>query len=150
MFPFERVSPGLRHEIAGGALALVKFDVDLRPAGARRDITIASVSARSGDGRARLRMSSFDLILMRPRESTVRLIEPSCAASTSSSSSTSISPVSKISRKFPVSPRLERWRTLVFRSVLAPLWSVGRGDTPVTSGGGDHRVGPDEDAQPVV
>jgi hypothetical protein len=26
------------------------------------------------------------------------------------------------------------WCTLVFRSFLAPRWSVRRGDTPVTSG----------------
>jgi hypothetical protein len=46
---------------------------------------IAAVSALSGEGSPRLRMSSFDSILIRPRESMPHLIEPSWAASLSSS-----------------------------------------------------------------
>jgi hypothetical protein len=38
---------------------------------------IAMASALSGDGKQRLRMSSFDSILIRPRESMPHLIEPS-------------------------------------------------------------------------
>ena len=37
---------------------------------ARPENNIAGVSARSGDGSLRLRMSSFDSIMMRAREST--------------------------------------------------------------------------------
>jgi hypothetical protein len=37
---------------------------------ARSENNIAAVSARSGDGSLRLRMSSFDSIVMRAREST--------------------------------------------------------------------------------
>ena len=46
---------------------------------------IAAVSARSGEGKPRSRMSSFVSILIRPRESMPHLIEPSWAASLSSS-----------------------------------------------------------------
>jgi len=38
---------------------------------------IAMASALSGDSKQRLRMSSFDSILIRPRESMPHLIEPS-------------------------------------------------------------------------
>jgi hypothetical protein len=58
---------------------------------------MAAVSARSGEGSPRLRMSSFDSILMRPRESMPHLIEPSWAASLSSSGLMSTSPYSKSS-----------------------------------------------------
>jgi hypothetical protein len=56
---------------------------------------MAIASALSGDGSPRLPMSSFDSILMRPRESMPHLIEPSWAASLSSSGSMSISPCSR-------------------------------------------------------
>jgi hypothetical protein len=44
---------------------------------ARLENAIATASALSGDGMPRFRMSSFDSILIRPRESTPHLIEPS-------------------------------------------------------------------------
>ena len=49
----------------------------------------------SGEGSPRLRMSTLDSTLIRPRESTVHLIEPSCAPRTSCSSSMSISSASE-------------------------------------------------------
>jgi len=58
------LSPACLSTFIGAALAL--------PANA-----IAIASALSGDGSPRLRMSSFDSILMRPRESMPHLIEPS-------------------------------------------------------------------------
>jgi hypothetical protein len=75
------------------------LSTSIRPPRARPENNIAAVSALSGDGSPRLRMSSFDSILMRPRESTPHLIEPSCAANLSSSGSISTSPVSKSSRR---------------------------------------------------
>jgi hypothetical protein len=42
---------------------------------------IAAVSALSGEASPRLRMSSFDSILIRPREAMPYLIDPSWAAS---------------------------------------------------------------------
>src|SRR5687767_10738885 len=59
---------------------------------------IAIASALSSEGKPRLRMSSFDSILIRRRESMPHLIEPSWAASLSSSVSMSISPCSNRSR----------------------------------------------------
>jgi hypothetical protein len=75
------LSPAWLSTFIGGAFAL--------PAKA-----MAIASALSGDGSPRLRMSSFDSILIRPRESIPHLTEPSWAASLSSSGSMSISPCS--------------------------------------------------------
>ena len=71
--------PSLRHQIPSDASAGVALDV-YRCAIALAENAIAAVSARSGEGRPRLRMSSFDSILIRPRESIPHLVEPSWAA----------------------------------------------------------------------
>ena len=85
---------------------------------ARPENNIAALSALFGDGRPRFRMSSFDSILMRPRESTPHSIEPSWAANLSSSGSMSISPFSKTCRRFQKSSA----RALTNRSLS--LWRL--------------------------
>jgi hypothetical protein len=69
-------SPGLRHQISGDAFAGVTVHIH-RAAFALPAKAMAHASALFGDGSPRLRMSSFDSILIRPRESMPHLVEPS-------------------------------------------------------------------------
>jgi hypothetical protein len=68
--------PGLGHRITRDAFAGVALHI-IGAAFALPAKAMARRIALSGDGSPRLRMSSFDSILIRPRESMPHLIEPS-------------------------------------------------------------------------